>query len=176
MTQEKSLTLQLEPQQLDSFCQKITARSRNTAAIHEALNVLEAFVSAFSRDSQGSDNYRIIQETLKSYSEQTREKLMQEKTRNLLQGLLEQNITELVNVYTTLSRNGFYQILSRAVESLSSDKTAMIAQWVSNWSAAAKEQAEQASGYPDALDFNKAGINIEHYQAMADTANFFHQR
>ena len=68
MIEEKSLSIQVSPKQLDSFCKKNISRSRNTANIHEALIVQEAFVSAFSSDSQGGENYKNIQDTLKSHS------------------------------------------------------------------------------------------------------------
>ena len=48
-----------------------------------------------------------------------------------------------------------------------------IAEWVISWAGEAKQQAEKASGYPDALDFKKADIDIEQYQAMTDIAYFF---
>lgn len=168
-----SLSLKLDAKQLDAFCKKIISRSRNTANIHEALNVLEAFVSTFSSDSQGSDNYQDIQDCLKSYSAKTRDKLMHEKMLQLQQGLQQHNITLLANVYNSLSRNGFYQILSNATELIERNNIPEIAHWVINWSEDAKQKAEQASGYPDALDFKKANINIEEYQAMSDISYFF---
>ncbi len=168
-----SLALKLDVKQLDDFCNKIISRSRNTANVHEALNVLEAFVSTFSSDSQGSENYQLVQECLKSHSARTREKLMHEKTLQLQDGLLQQNITLLADVYASLSRNGFYQILTDACELMDSEKIPSIAQWNIRWSEQAKQKAEQASGYPDALDFKKAEINIEEYQAMSDICYFF---
>ena len=168
-----SLALKISTKQLDAFCKKIISRSRNTANVHEALNVLEAFVSNFSSDSQGSDNYQIIQDCLKSHSAKTREKLMHEKMLQLQQALLQHNITLLSNVYNSLSRNGFYQILTDAAELIEREKIPTIAHWVIRWSGEAKRKAEQASGYPDALDFKKANINIEEYQAMNDICYFF---
>ena len=173
MNEDKTLTIQVNPKQLDSFCKKIISRSRNTANIHQALIVLEAFISAFSSDSQGADNYQNIQQTLKSHSLKTRELLMQEKTQQLKQGLSTQNIMLLADVYGSLSRNGFYQILSTATEQIVRSQIPSIAEWVIAWAGEAKQKAEQASGYPDALDFKKADIDIEQYQAMTDIAYFF---
>lgn len=73
----------------------------------------------------------------------------------------------------SLSRNGFYQILTDACQLMDSDKISAIAQWNIRWSEQAKQKAEQASGYPDALDFKKADINIEEYQTMSDISYFF---
>ena len=173
MNEEKTLSIQINPKQLDSFCKKIISRSRNTANIHEALIVLEAFVSTFTTDSQGSDNYKNIQETLKSHSTKTRDKLMLEKTEQLCQGLVTQNRQLLADVYASLSRNGFYQILTSATEQITHSQIPAIAEWAISWAEEAKQKAEQASGYPDALDFKKADIDIEQYQTMTDIAYFF---
>ena len=172
-SKETSLSLQITAEQLNSFCRKIISRSRNTANTHEALTVMEAFVSSFSSDSHAADNYKNTQEIIKSYSAQTREKLMQEKSQQLAKGLLTQNCELLAEVYSSLSRNGFYQNLTTAGNMIEAEKIPAIADWVIQWSDTAKKKAQQASGYPDALDFKKADINIEQYQAMSDIAHFF---
>lgn len=167
------LALKVDTQQLDDFCKKIISRSRNTANVHEALNVLAAFVSTFSSDSQGSAGYQAIQDCLKSYAANTRDKLMHEKTLQLQQGFEQRNITILADIYSSLSRNGFYQILNNAVELIEGNNIPEIAHWIITWSEDAKQKAEQASGYPDALDFTKANININEYQTMNDISYFF---
>ncbi len=170
---KNTLNLQLNSEDLDHFCKKIISRSGNTANVHEALTVLEAFISTFSSDSLGSDHYKAIQKGLKCHSSKTREILMQEKAEQLQQALLDKNIHALAGVYSSLSRNGFYQILATASEQIKVDNIQAIVQWVINWSEQARQKAEQASGYPDALDFKKAHINIEEYQTMSDMSHFF---
>ncbi len=172
-SENKSLNFHMEAQQLNAFCKKIISRSRNISNIHEALNVLEAFVSAFAADSQGSDSYNEVQSVIKSHSEKTREKLMQEKIQQLRDGLLQKNRTLLASVYNSISRNGFYQNLTQATSAIDADEIPDIAAWVLQWSNDARQKAEQASGYPDALDFKKAGIAIDEYQTMSDIAYFF---
>ncbi|WP_198265551.1 hypothetical protein [sulfur-oxidizing endosymbiont of Gigantopelta aegis] len=173
MTKNNSLAFKVEPVELDAFCKKIIKRSRNAANIHEALVVLEAFVSSFSSDSQGADNYRAIQNILKSHSEITRQSLMDEKILQLEQALRTHQVQMLADIYTSLSRNGFYQILSTAIGNIDKALIAEISLWVIRWANEAKIKAEKASGYPDALDFKKANIAIEHYQSMTDIAYFF---
>ncbi|GEM_PF-1310564 len=175
-TTNSTLNLQLEPAKLTTFCKKIIARSRNTANIHEALVVLEAFVSNFSSDSQGSVQYRAIQDCLQAFSAQTREQLMKQRCLQLKRGLLEQNIDLLADVYNSLSRNGFYQILASLMEEIDyqhKEDISCFISWVLHWSTTAREKAERASGYPDALDFNKAQIKVDHYQTMSDISYFF---
>ncbi len=173
MDNDLILSLQINSKQLDSFCKKIISRSRNVTNVHEALVVLEAFISAHSKDSHGSDNYKTIQNTLKIHSDQTRSILMIEKTKQLEQGLLSNNILLLSDIYNSLSRNGFYQILTHAADQIPRSQIPAISEWVISWAASAKRQAEDASGYPDALDFKKANIDIKQYQAMTDIAYFF---
>jgi len=173
MTEEIPLSIQISPQQLNSFCKKIISRSRNTANVHEALMVLEAFISAFSSDSQGTDIYKNIQATLRSHSEKTRNQLMLEKTQQLKQGLVTQNIVLLTDIFVSLSRNGFYQVLATATQQIDSTQLDFFGRWVISWANEAKQKAELASGYPDALDFKKANIDIEQYQTMTDIAYFF---
>ncbi|MCW8932249.1 MAG: hypothetical protein OQL19_18700 [Gammaproteobacteria bacterium] len=173
MNEETPLSIQVSPKQLDSFCKKIISRSRNISNTHEALNVLEAFLSSFSIDSQGADNYINVQQALKDHSTVTRKKLMVEKTEQLVGGFVTQNIQLLADVYGALSRNGFYQILTTATNQISRDQIPDISNWVISWAEKSKKLAEEASGYPDALDFKKANINIKHYQTMADIAYFF---
>ena len=107
---ETSLALQISAGQLNKFCRKIILRSRNAANTHEALTVMEAFVSSFSSDSHATDDYKNTQEIIKSYSAETREKLMQERSQQLTEGLLAHNCELLAQVYCSLSRNGFSRI------------------------------------------------------------------
>lgn len=165
--------LQLTTEQLDTFCKKVVSRSRNSANSHEALTVLEAFFSNFSSDSAGSDIYNESLHCLKSHSANTRAALMKEKTQQLQKALVEKNICMLAEVYSSLSRNGFYQILQTACSQLEAGKLQQLALWAIAWSETAQQQAEQASGYPDALDFKKANIDIEEYQTMSDISHFF---
>lgn len=173
MNKEIPLVMQMTPKQIDSFCNKIISRSRNTANIHEALMVLEAFTSAFSKDSHGADSYKNIQDTLKKHSQKTRKKLMSEKTTQLGVALISHDIKLLADVYASLSRNGFYQILTNATDEIDRSQITPMAEWVIAWAVDAKQKAEDASGYPDALDFEKAEIDIVQYQVMTDIAYFF---
>ncbi len=173
MNSDLPLSIKINPKQLNSFCKKVISRSRNTANIHEALIVLEAFISAHSKDSHGSDNYKDIQSALKVHSERTRDQLMTEKTKQLEQGLILNNIPILTDIYNSLSRNGFYQILTHATDQINRSEIPAIAEWVIAWADSSKRKAEKASGYPDALDFKKANIDIQYYQTMTDIAYFF---
>jgi hypothetical protein len=44
--------------------------------------------------------------------------------------------------------------------------------WASGWLLQAKQRAQHASPYPDAIDFNAAGIDASEYLAMADLCGY----
>ncbi len=47
-----------------------------------------------------------------------------------------------------------------------------IRRWASGWLIQAKQRAQQASPYPDAIDFKAAGIDVSEYAAMTDLARY----
>lgn len=172
----QGLNLLLDPDTLDNFCKKIISRSRNISHTHEALTVLEAFVSTFTVDSRGSGSYQAIQQRINSWTKQTRQRLLQQKTLELAHALTERHCAQLAQIYNSLSRNGFYQILASAIETIVNEERKELFNWVNHWTDEARQKAEKASGYPDALDFIKANIKVEEYQAMSDIAHFINNR
>jgi hypothetical protein len=173
---KQGLNLLVEPELLDDFCKKILSRSRNMSNTHEALTVLEAFISTFSSDSKGSESYKGIHERINSWTNHTRQRLLEQKSLELAQALTEHRCDQLADIYISLSRNGFYQILASAIETIPLEKINELFAWVIHWSDEARLKAEKASGYPDALDFIKANIKIEQYLAMSDIAHFIKNR
>lgn len=172
MTSSAKIVLSVESDKLDSFCNKLIKRSRNIAKTHDALITLETFITLFGQAAHGTNEYKAIEALIKSYTEHTRQQLMAQETRRLISALQHCSPEELANIHTPLSRNGFYEILQIAVTELTHDEFNHAHSWSSNWVTDAKLKAEQASGYPDAMDFKSAGISIEEFQAMNDVNRF----
>ena len=128
---------------------------------------------AFGRAAHGTDEYEAIEQIIQTHAESTRQQLLQEKTAALVEVLRDRNAHELAAIHTPLSRNGFHHIFQEAVTRLNDAELAAARVWAGDWVREARQRAEQASGYPDALDFIKAGIRIEEYQAMSDVSRFF---
>jgi hypothetical protein len=168
VTDSKSINITINSSELDGFCQKILKRSRDINKTHDALITLESFISLFGRSSHGTEEYNLIESTIKSVTEISRLQLLEKNTHDLISALKQCNVVVLAAIHTPLSRNGFYQILQTAIAELSDDDIRLLMIWSSNWIKEATQLAGQASGYPDALNFKEAGISIEEYQAMSD--------
>lgn len=168
MSQKSEITLSINAETLEDFCQKLLKRSRDITKTHDALVTLESFISLFSRTSHGTKEYQIIEDSIKKITEFSRQKLLEKSTIDLINALKLCDAKSLAAIHTPLSRNEFYQILQTSIENLSDDDIRLIMLWSDNWLKEATEMAEQASGYPDVMDFNKAGISIEEFQAISD--------
>ena len=172
MTQPTSLNLSIDPDKLIVLCEKLIKRSRDISKTHDALNTLQAFITTFSHTSNHPDAYKAIEDILNKFAEKTRQTLLDTKTTELVKALRQLKLTQLTDIHDHLSRNGFYQILAIAAAQLSSDEIEIARNWCSNWVRDASQKAEQASGFPESYDFNKANINIKEFQAMKDASHF----
>ena len=168
MTDSTSITINISCSDLENFCQKLIKRSRDITKTHDALITLESFISLFGSASHGTKEYQLIESTIKAITETTRQAVLEKNTHELIKALKQCNANALANIHTPLSRNGFYQILQVSIAELSDDDIRLAMIWSENWLKEAKQLAEQASGYPDALDFKKADISIKEFQAISD--------
>ncbi|MCW8853929.1 MAG: hypothetical protein OQK76_10745 [Gammaproteobacteria bacterium] len=172
MTQPSSLILSIKPDELSRFCEKLLKRSRDISKTHDALSTLEAFITNFSTTSNHPATYQAIDNILHSFSEQTRQALLDDKTTELIKALKQLKLTKLTDIHHHLSRNGFYQILEIAAAQLSRNEIIATRNWCNSWFNDARLKAEQASGFPESYDLNKANIDVKEFQAMKDTSHF----
>ncbi len=172
MSKNNKLDISIEYSQLDKFCRQLITRSRDIAKTHDALITLETFINNFGRSKQGSDDYKVIESLMKTFTNQTREQLLQQRTRELLQALREQNTHTVASIHTPLSRNGFYLILQAATKQLDPAETHTVKQWALAWTQQAKQKADELSQFPDAPDFKAAGIALKTYLAMVDVNHY----
>jgi len=168
MPEKSSINLKIDAESLEEFCQKILKRSRDINKTHDALITLESFISVFGRPAHGTKEYQLIESTIKNITEYSRQELLKKNTLDLIDALKQCNAKSLAAIHTPLSRNGFYQILQSAIEKLQDDDIRLVMLWSANWIKEATELAQKASGYPDAMDFKKAEISIEEFQALSD--------
>ena len=168
MPQQQSINIKINVDTLKDFCNKLLKRSRDITKTHDALVTLESFIAVFGRPSHGTVEYELIEATIKAITETSRQQLLKQYTKDLITALQQCDIQSLTHIHTPLSRNGFYQILQTAIQQLSDDEIRLVMLWSKNWVSEASQLAEEASGYPDAMDFKKANISIEEFQAMSD--------
>lgn len=169
---ETRLHLDIEAQQLKTFCNQLLMRSRDVVKTHEALITLETFIKVFGAGQQGSDGYIAIETLIGQFTEQTRQQLLQQKSVELLAAIRNQNVPAVTAIHTPISRNGFYLILQAVAAGLSPGEIQVLQDWAKNWTADAKQKADQASRFPDAPDFGTAGIVLEEYLAMVDVSRY----
>lgn len=175
MTHSQSINIAIDKDELESFCNKLLKRSRDISKTHDALITLESFISIFGKSAHGTPEYELIESAIKSITETSRQQLLDKFTDDLIAALQQCNVIALTAVHTPLSRNGFYQILKSAIAEISDDDIGLLMIWSSNWVKEAKKIACEASGFPDAMDFVKAGISINEYQAMSDIDRVLNQ-
>ncbi|RDH84497.1 MAG: hypothetical protein DIZ80_03185 [endosymbiont of Galathealinum brachiosum] len=168
MSNNDFINIRISKDELQDFCQKVLKRSRDISKTHDALITLESFISVFGRPSHGTIEYQTIESTIKEITESSRQQLLKKSTIDLIEALKLCNAKSLAMIHTPLSRNGFYQILQTAIETLTDDDIRLVMLWSANWLKEASELAQKASGYPDAMDFKKAEISFEEFQAITD--------
>lgn len=168
MPNSESLSLKITAKELQTFCEKLLQRSRDSAKTHDALVTLETFIKRYAIDSQATELYQLIETVLAQQTQISREWVLQENTRDLAHALKQCDFPGITAVHTPLSRNGFYEILKQVIAELTDEELAVLMAWTGQWVREARQQAQQASGYPDAMDFNQAGISITQYHAMND--------
>lgn len=170
------INLSVDAEDLERFCQKLSKRSRDPAKTHDALITLESFIILFGKASYGTKEYQVIEELIKSITDQSRAQLLAYRATELHTAIKACNVAAITAIHKPLSRDGFYSILQKVVAQLPENELDVISQWAFNWSSTAKHKAEQASGFPDAMDFHKAGICLEEYQAMLDVSRYLENR
>ena len=168
MTDSQSINVKINAIELEKFCQKLLSSSQDIAKTHDTLITLESFISIFGRPDHGTDEYKLIESTIKSITESSRQQLLKKNTADLLVSLRQCNVVALTVVHASLSRNDFYQTLQKVISDLSDDDIRLLMVWSANWVKEAKQLAEEASGFPDALGFKKADISINEFHAMSD--------
>jgi len=168
MPDSKSINIAIDSSELDKFCHKLLDRSHDIAKTHDALVTLETFISLFARPAHGTTEYNEIESVLHVVTDESRKKLLEKNTIELIAGLRQCDVVRIASIHTPLSRNGFYEILKVAIGKLSDDEIRLLMAWTQNWVKEVTSLAQEASGYPDAMDFNKSGLSIEEFQAMSD--------
>ncbi len=163
------INLKIASDDLQQFCQEVDVGSANTNRKHAAFMALEAFISRHAGADAHTQAYRDIQDIVKGFSVATRTQLLAENASTLASALNGQEIDSIARTFSSLSRNGFQQTLTRAIDGMTGSQQDRTRRWVATWCSVAKRQAEEASGYPDALDFRNIDIDLIEYTALSET-------
>lgn len=168
MTDDQEITLQVSRDGIETFCRDITRGSANTGRKHATLVALEGFIARHAGADRHSPAYEKILTSIRNFSEQTRSKLLQEQVEALLPALQGHLPAEIGRIHSSLSRNGFSQVLASVWDGLPRQARPAVTRWISDWCEQAERAAREASGYPDAMNFRAADIELREYRAMKD--------
>ncbi|MFA5626371.1 MAG: hypothetical protein WCX90_00960 [Thiohalomonadaceae bacterium] len=169
MSDTQKLKLQITAKQLEQLCRHLAVHNPDSEHYLAMLTALQTFIAAGADAGvQAEAIYTSIRTQLLDEQERVRTQLLQQKAQSLLKALQNQNINAIATLYQSLSRSGFWEILQESLACLDEHTHAALARWVNDWVQQTRQRGEQASGYPDAIDFAKADINIAEYTAMCD--------
>ena len=166
-----AINLSVDDKTLEAFCRKLVSRSRDIAKTQDSLATLEAFIAVFGKSVRGTSDYQTIETVIQSFVEQSRQQLLSERAEDLYKALRLCDHSGVALIHAPLSRDGFYQILQAVIPRLTHEELYRTSKWALDWFRDARQKAELASGYPDALNFSKAGIDVREYQAMLDVSH-----
>jgi hypothetical protein len=164
-----TITLQLTAGGVDAYCRDLARRSATLEKRVAALDALITFISTQTdAGEQAKSEFVSIKQTLLDHFEQAREALLDERAQRLLQALQARHLPTITTLYTSLSRDAFWTLLGRVEAQLDGTSLTALRAWAANWMTQTQQCAQQASPYPDAIDFTSAGIDPSEYLAMTD--------
>jgi hypothetical protein len=168
MSDRQGIDLHVTRDSIDDFCRQVVQSSANTGRQHATLIALEGFIAGHAGSDSHSPAYNEILRIIGNYSAQTRSKLLAEQMADLLSALRNRQTREISRIYRTLSRGGFWEIMGQALERLEPAERQACREWAADWCTGAEKAAQEASGYPDAMNFRAANIDLGEYRAMND--------
>lgn len=173
MAEHDEIALLLTPAAVEAQCLEAIKQARNTSHALAALISLQSFIAATVRPADRyTPAYEAVKAAIEKHAIATREQILGEHSNNLAKAILQRNRSEIAHIHAALSRNGFWQAAQQAISQFRPDDLTTAAAWVKEWCNEARKQAQAASGYPDALNFGKAGIAATEYAAMTEISHY----
>lgn len=168
MPEQSKITLSLSADDMRNFCREITHGTSNINRKHAALIALEGFIGKHAGADSHSPLHAEILGIVRSFSEETRSKLLDEQAKELTPALQKMEVGTISRLFQSISRNGFHEVVKQTLATLTPEEIERTAHWVTAWCEKAEARAKEASGYPDAMNFTAAGIPLADYQALTD--------
>ena len=149
----------------DRVLQGAHSPSQTLAGLDALALLLGSHTDALDRQGQAYGDIRTL---LSDRLEQAREQLLGEQAAMLEKGLAGIDPAIVAQVHATLSREAFFQAVARYGQDLPADRRASLRTRVHTWCMDAERRARDASPYPDAMNWQAAGIVAQEYLAMQD--------
>lgn len=167
------LMLHLTPSWLDEYCVEL---QRSTATKEKqliALDALSTFISASAGPALLKDvTFIKVKQILSDHIDRARGELIAERVHQLSDALQRRDVKKIAKVYDSFSRSGFWDIMDKSIISMTATNRNELSAWTNQWLAETKRRGEEASPYPDTIDFKAANIEISDYMAMTDLGKY----
>ena len=167
------LELQFSPEWMAEYCKGLV---RSTATVEKRLVALDAvmtFIGAAAGPALLNDKtFEQTKECIGAYIEEARSELMVESIARLSIALQQHDVAVISRIFAELSRSGFWEVLTQTMERMQPALREDVVTWSLAWLAETKRRGEEASPYPDSIDFKTAGIDIAEYTAMTDLCKY----
>lgn len=173
MDKPNEISLLLTPDNVEAQCLETIKQARNASHALAALIALQAFIPATVHPSDRfTPAYEAVKAAVEKHAAGIRLRILAEHAEALAEAVRRRDRQEIARIHAALSRNGFWQAAQQAMRQFGGDELAAAAAWAKDWCSEARAQAQAASGYPDALDFGKAGIAATEYAAMTEINHY----
>lgn len=174
MAKQNEIALLLTPDTAETQCLEAIKQARNSSHALAALISLQSFISATAHPSDRfTPAHEAVKAAVEKHAAEIRRRILAEHAEALAEAIRQRNRPEIAHIHAALSRNGFWQAAQQAMRQFGGEELAASAAWAKDWCSEARKQAQAASGYPDALDFSKAGIAATEYAAMTEISLYF---
>ncbi len=166
---DEEVRLRLTQRSLGRFCDQLLERTRSPQSALAGLAAIDSLLThATHPDDLSRAPFEALKRLLAERAEGLRDALIEESSARLVTALLGRSADEVTRLHEALSREGFWKCAAAAAARLEPDAHHEVAGWVAGWCDESRRRAEEASPYPDALNFRKAGIDPAHYTAMSE--------
>jgi hypothetical protein len=166
------ISLHLSPETTHEQCLIAIRQARNTSHALATLIALQSFVTATAQPSdRDTPAHRAIKEIIEGHAAALRTQLMNDHASTLTDAMRAKDCAAITKIHGDFSRNGFWQAAQLAVRKLDAAERRLAMDWAQAWHLDAQSRALAASGYPEALNFQKAGISPQEYAALTDLNN-----
>lgn len=163
----EALTLLLSPEKIESWYAGM--ETRNAAQTLAVTVALQSFISTMTDPAQrATQPEQAIKAVLDKRATQAREQLLAESAKSIEDALVKRDSQALSRIHQAMSRRGFEVAAKQVIERMNEALLHAVSNWVLTWCMEAKTRGEAASGFPDAINFELAGIDPAEYAAMKD--------
>ena len=161
------LRMRLTGPRLEQLCDDMIERSRTLESALAGLNAIDVLITLASHpDDVGGESFEEAKRQIATRSDALREQLVEESGRRLARALAAEQLFTIVDLHDALSRGGFQEAARRARIHMEPETREHAVAWTAGWCEEARRRAAEASPFPDAYNFRKAGIDPAHYGAM----------